>query len=120
MTPPHVLVVDDQLGMRETVVELLEQVGHTAVGVASGEAALEALARESFDVVVMDIRMPGMDGVTVLEEIGSPPPRVILMTGYALEERLHAAIRAGAFAILEKPFSAPYLLDLVDQAGAAV
>lgn len=118
MSPPRVLVVDDEVGMRETLVELLEDVGHEAVGVADGAGALARLAQEHFDVVVMDIRMPGMDGVTVLEEIGDPPPRVILMTAYAFEERLRAAADAGAFAVVEKPFSPPYLLDLVERAGA--
>lgn len=108
-----VLVVDDQQGMRETLVDILESVGLRATPAPDGEAAL-ALAREhDFDVVVMDIRMPGRDGVSVLQELGKPPPQVILMTAYAVDEQLQAALEVNAFALVHKPVPVPYLLDLV-------
>jgi CheY-like chemotaxis protein len=65
----------------------------------------------------MDIRMPGRDGVSVLREVGRPPPQVILMTAYASPEKLREARDAHAFAVVKKPFDVGELLGLV--AGAA-
>jgi CheY-like chemotaxis protein len=111
-----ILVVDDEPGMRETLVDMLSDAGHEAESAADGDAALDRLRTESYDVVVMDIRMPGRDGVSVLEEIGRPPPQVILMTAYAVDEQLQRA--AGqAFAVVHKPFPAPFMLGLVAQAA---
>jgi CheY-like chemotaxis protein len=86
---------------------------------AVGEAALEALREGSFDVVLMDIRMPGRDGVSILQELGDPPPRVILMTAYARAERIREGIEANAFAVMTKPFPIPELLGLVASAAAS-
>jgi len=114
-----VLVADDELGMRETLTDILAQSGYDVQEVADGEAALEAIREDSFDVVVMDVRMPGRDGVSVLREVGSPPPAVILMTAYASESQLADARRANAFAVLRKPFPVPQLLGLVASAVEA-
>jgi CheY-like chemotaxis protein len=67
----------------------------------------------------MDVRMPGRDGVSVLVESGAPPPPVVLMTAYALEERLAIAREAGVNAVVQKPFATPYLLDVLASAVAA-
>lgn len=114
-----ILVVDDERGMRETVVEILASAGYSVSEANAGDVALEHITRNDFDIVVMDIRMPGMDGVSVLEQMGSPPPQVILMTGYANEERLRQAVVSHAFAIVHKPFAASYLLRLIEDAVAA-
>jgi CheY-like chemotaxis protein len=111
-----VLVVDDEAGMRETLVDILEDAGYSVTSAANGDAALDRVAHEAFDVVLMDIRMPGRDGVSVLHDIGRPPPVVIMMTAYAVEEKLRQAVDS-AFAVVHKPFHIDYLLDLV--AGAA-
>jgi CheY-like chemotaxis protein len=111
-----VLVVDDEAGMRDTLVAILEIHGYNVSAAPDGESALEAVRASAFDVVVMDIKMPGRDGVSVLQDIGTPPPRVILMTAYALERQLRAAIDANAFAVLHKPFDTRRMLSLV--AGA--
>ena len=115
-----VLVADDELGMRETLVDILRQCGYRATAAADGNAALDAIRRDRFDVAVMDIRMPGRDGVSVLRELGDPPPRVILMTAYANRDQVRAALEANAFAVVNKPFQVPELLSLLaDAAGAA-
>jgi DNA-binding NtrC family response regulator len=111
-----VLVVDDEPGMRDTLVAILEQQGYVASSAPDGEAAVSAVQKESFDVVMMDVRMPKRDGVSALEEMGDPPPEVILMTAYALEEQLRAAVKAKAFAILHKPFETSRMLSLVAEA----
>src|SRR4051812_15041904 len=111
-----VLVVDDERGMRETLTDILTAAGYEVTSTEEGESALRHMAERLFDVVVMDIRMPGRDGVSILEEVGAPPPRVILMTGYANEERLKQAVASNPFAVLHKPFAATYLLKLVEKA----
>jgi DNA-binding NtrC family response regulator len=111
-----VLVVDDEPGMRDTLVAILEQQGYSVSAAPDGETALSAVQEEPYDVVVMDVRMPGRDGVSVLEDMGDPPPQVILMTAYALEEQLRAAVKAKAFAILHKPFDTSRMLGLVADA----
>ena len=113
----QVLVVDDEAGMRDTLVDILEDAGYDVQSAHDGEAALETVRRHRFDVVVMDIRMPGRDGVSVLREMGEPPPQVIMMTAYAVEEQLRQAVEAKAFAVVHKPFQVGHLLDLI--AGAA-
>jgi CheY-like chemotaxis protein len=119
MTPASVLVVDDELGMRETVAEILEGAGYEVTMASSGEDALSRMRQHEFDVVLMDIRMPGRDGISVLQEIGPPPPPVVVMTAYAVEEQLRAAVEAQSFAVVHKPVPATYLIDLVGRAAAA-
>jgi CheY-like chemotaxis protein len=67
----------------------------------------------------MDIRMPGRDGISVLREIGGPPPPVVMMTAYAVDEQLQAALDLKSFAVVHKPVPVPYLIDLVARAAAA-
>ena len=114
---PAVLVVDDEAGMRDTLVAILEHHGYRVWSAPDGETAFSAVQERAFDVLVMDIQMPGRDGVSVLEEMGRPPPRVILMTAYAAEDRLRAAADAYVFAVLSKPFEMGRMLSLVAQAA---
>lgn len=116
MTGPAVLVVDDEPGMRDTLVAILEMHGYRVSSASDGETALRAVHACPYTVVVMDIKMPGRDGVSVLQDIGTPPPRVILMTAYALESQLRAAVEANAFAVLHKPFETGRMLSLVASA----
>jgi CheY-like chemotaxis protein len=111
-----ILVVDDEPGMRETVVEVLESAGHEAVAAASGDDALDLVREREFSLLVMAIHMPGRDGIEVLRELGPPPPPVILMTAYALDEQIDQASQAQAYALIHKPVPASYLLELVDSA----
>jgi CheY-like chemotaxis protein len=122
MTPrrrTRVLVVDDEPGMRETLTDILEAVGYDVSEAVDGDGALQFVKTRDVDVMLMDVQMPHRDGVSVLEQMHSPPPAVIMMTAYAVEERLHAAIDANAFAILHKPFPVRRLLSLVASASAS-
>jgi two-component system response regulator HydG len=116
----RVLVVDDEPGMRETLVDILEAVGYQVSAAVDGEGAIHAVRNQDVDVVVMDVQMPKVDGVSALEQLRPPPPRVIMMTAYAVEERLRAAVTADAFAILHKPFPVTRLLTLVASASQAM
>jgi CheY-like chemotaxis protein len=113
----QVLVVDDEPGMRETLVDILEQSGYDVSAASDGQDALDVIYTRDVDVVVMDVQMPNRDGVSVLQQLSPPPPAVIMVTAYAVEERLRAAVDANAFAILHKPFSVGRLLSLVASAS---
>jgi CheY-like chemotaxis protein len=114
-----ILVVDDEPGMLETLTDILSGAGYQVTAVGDGETALAEIRGGGYDVVLMDVRMPGRDGVSVLVESGAPPPPVILMTAYALEERLREARAAQVHAVVRKPFATPYLLNLLASAVAA-
>jgi CheY-like chemotaxis protein len=113
-----VLVVDDEPGMRETLVDILEGVGYEVSEASDGKHAVSQVKSHNVDVVVMDVQMPNCDGVEALRAMKSPPPAVIMMTAYAIEERLRAAVDANAFAILHKPFSVVRLLSVIESAVA--
>jgi len=105
--------------MRETLVDILEDAGYQVASASDGQRALASLLEGDFDVVLMDIRMPGRDGVSVLKDMGPPPPRVIMMTAYAVEDQLRQAIDAQAFAVVHKPFQIGHLLGLVEGAASS-
>ena len=92
--------------MLVTLAANLELDGFEVTTAASGPRALELLRRQDFDLVLSDVRMPGMDGVELLRRIRQTRPDfpVVLMTGFALEELVRDAIREGVFAVLPKPF----------------
>ena len=115
----RVLVVDDEPGMLETLDEILSVAGYSVTAVGDGDSALAEIRTGDYDLVLMDIKMPGRDGVSVFIDYGAPPPPVILMTAYALEERIREARAARVHAVVHKPFAAPYLLGLVASAVAA-
>ena len=113
------LVVDDDRMLARTLGEILELKGWSVRVATSGAEAVNVAAREPFDVVLMDIKMPGMDGVDAFKAMKQSRPdiRVILMTAYTAEERIREAQRAGVMRVLPKPLDVPSLLTLVP-AGA--
>jgi DNA-binding NtrC family response regulator len=120
MTGCAILVVDDEPGMRDTLMAILELNGYCVSSAPDGETAVTCVREGAFDVVLMDIRMPGADGVSALKAMGGPPPQVILMTAYAQEERLRAAAQANAFAIVHKPFDTHWMLKVIADAARTV
>lgn len=100
-----VLMVDDEAQFRETTSKILKKRGYAATVAASGEEALELLEKSSFDVVVLDIKMPGMDGHEALKQIKSirPESQVIMLTGHGSEASAKTALDKGAFDYLNKP-----------------
>jgi CheY-like chemotaxis protein len=113
-----VLVVDDAAGMRQTLVDILEAAGYSVSIAVDGGAALALARGERFDVILMDIQMPVLTGVEVLAALDHPPPQIVLMTAYALEEQMGKARDHQAFAILQKPFQIARLLHVVAEAAA--
>ncbi len=115
----HILLVEDDPKARMLVGDVLASAGYRVTRAESGEAALALLATEQFDVVISDIRMQGVDGVTVLHAARRQayPPAVILLTGYGTLETAVAALRAGAYDYRMK--SAP-LTDLLECVAGAL
>jgi len=103
--PANILVVDDEAGIRDFLEEMLTRDGHRAVVVASGEAALERIASDEFDVALVDLRLGGVGGMDVLSALRqrSPDTAVIVMTGHATLETALEALRQGAHDYLFKP-----------------
>jgi DNA-binding NtrC family response regulator len=120
-TPATVLLVDDDAPLRSTVAEVLAAHGYRAVPCAGAEEAIERLQAEGADVVVTDLRMPGMKGEALLEEVRRtfPAVPVIAVTAFGSVQQAMELTRAGAADYLEKPFRTQALLDSVARVLAA-
>ena len=107
MAKAHILVIDDETLMREYVQEALERAGHTVRAVSNGKDGIEAFRKHGFDAIVTDLKMAPVDGLEVLKTIReeSPVTPVIMMTAYATVETAVAALKAGAFDYILKPFT---------------
>jgi DNA-binding NtrC family response regulator len=101
----RVLVADDERNLRELMVRELTRRGHDVEGVEDGEAALRRLGEAPYDVVVLDMRMPRMEGIEVLRALQSAPdpPQVIVMTGFQEVSTAVEAMKLGAYDYLTKP-----------------
>ena len=110
-----ILVVEDDPNLREAVCDTLELAGQAVISAGSGEEALELLAKQAVALVVSDVRMMPMDGITLLKEIRERLPHlpVVLMTAFADVDRAVEAMRAGACDFLLKPFEPKALLEHV-------
>lgn len=118
--PEHslpILVVEDDPSLREAIGDTLELAGRPYIAVDGGEAALEVLAEKAFSIVVSDVRMMPMDGITLLKEIRSRLPHlpVVLMTAYAEVDKAVDAMRSGACDFLLKPFEPQALLAHINK-----
>jgi len=102
-----ILVVDDEAVIREGMRRILESEGFRVETSASGRAAVEKIQEREFDVVITDLKMPGMDGIEVLKAIKilQPDVPVIIITGYATVDTAVEAMKNGAFDYIAKPFS---------------
>ena len=120
MPGPRVMVVDDEDDFRETLVNRLRKREIDATEAENGQKALDLLEKYLFDVIILDIRMPGMDGISVLREVKKIKPliEVILLTGHATVESGIEGMRLGAFDYLVKPADFDALLEKIEQAFA--
>jgi len=103
--PTHVMVVDDERDFVEMLVLKLQATGRVVVAAYSGQECLERLRQNNIDVVFLDIKMPGMDGMDVLREIKRHYPlvEVVMLTGHGTIETAVAGMKMGAFDYLLKP-----------------
>ena len=115
---PTILIVDDEASIRQTLLEVLVEENYTATAVDSGEACLEALRKQTFDVVLLDIWLPGADGMDTLQKIrgAENAPEVVMISGHGTIETAVRATKLGAFDFLEKPLSLDKTLIVIKNA----
>ena len=107
MAPSSILVVDDEGGIRSSLQAILREEGWQADAVASGEECVKAAAKKSYDLILLDVWLPGMDGLEALRRLKErdPAPIVIMISGHATIETAVKATKLGAFDFIEKPLS---------------
>jgi DNA-binding NtrC family response regulator len=113
-----VMVVDDEQDIRDGSERILTRIGLRVLKASRGDEALEILARERVSIVLLDLKMPGMDGMEVLEQIRKIDEAilVIVITGYATVETATEAMKLGAYDFISKPFEPDQLRIVVNRA----
>ena len=117
-----VLVVDDEMDIRDGSERILTRIGFQVHKAARGDEALKVLGKEKPAIVLLDLKMPGMDGMEVLGHIGKleNPPLVIVITGYATVETAIEAMKQGAYDFIPKPFEPDQLRIVVNRAAEKI
>ena len=112
-----VLVVDDQIGMLETFTDILEHKGFSVATAEDGFQAIERVKEQGFDIIFMDIKMPGINGVQTFREIKkiNPKASVIMMTAYSVEDLVKEAIEEGAYTVIYKPFDMDKVIRTIER-----
>ena len=114
----HLLLVEDEVALREVTAERLEEHGYRVVQAESGEDALHRLADFAFDVIITDLRLPGIDGTQVIEAALEIYPNIVgvVVTGFGTVKDAVAAIKRGASDFITKPFQFDHLLHILASA----
>ena len=112
-----ILIVDDHPGMSRTLRDILEVEGYTVQVAYSGTEAIELCQWQRFDVILMDVRMPDLNGVEAYRRIKTfaDDTRVIMMSAYSMEDLKQEAIEEGAIAFLQKPLDVDQILRLIEE-----
>ena len=113
---PKIMVVDDDPGLRLTLEGILEDEGFDVVGAEDGYQAIELAKQSHFDLIFMDIKMPGINEVDAYKEVKrvSQSSMVIMITGFAVEELIREALEEGAYAVVYKPYEVGQIIDIVN------
>ncbi len=116
-----ILIVDDEPGLLMFIQRFLKANGHDAVTAEDGMVALDMVRKTEIDLIISDLRMPRMDGMTLLREVKALKPEipVIMLTAYASDETAIESKRIGVFEYRSKPFNAEKLLETIEDALAA-
>jgi two-component system, NtrC family, response regulator HydG len=117
-TAPFILVVDDEPDIRDNLRDILTDLGYNVDAAADGPQALELVRKKHYDVALLDLRMPGMDGLELYRRIKELRADTVAMivTAYATDDTAQAALDAGAWKIVSKPVDLPFLMGLIDEA----
>jgi DNA-binding NtrC family response regulator len=117
----NVLIVDDDRDHAESVADILEMRGYGIDIAGSGEAGIAKFGNGGFDVVLMDVKMPGMNGVEAFFAIRElkPDAQVLMMTGFSVEELVEKAMANGAIGTLRKPLAIQQLLQTIETLAKA-
>jgi excisionase family DNA binding protein len=115
---PRILVVDDEVGIRELLAKTLAVAEYEVDLAPGGQEALERLHREQYDLLITDLRMPGVDGLTLIREARRYMPQlpIVIITGYSTEASAIEAINLGVNGYLTKPFRVPKVLSVAAKA----
>ncbi len=110
------LIVDDEKNVRESMVNLLRTKGYDTEGAESGAAALQKIRSQSFDLLVLDFRMPGMDGLETFRRAREINPEIaaIILTGYGTSEREIEGMRLGVKKFVRKPITIDQLANVIN------
>ncbi|MCZ6634896.1 MAG: response regulator [bacterium] len=116
-TSLHILIVDDEDIIHRTLGMFLEELGHTIDGAWNGISALEAIEANNYDLALVDLRMPGMDGLVLLERVREVRPNLptVVMTGHGDPAMAERAAELGALDFLTKPVGLMDLMDLLEK-----
>jgi len=116
----RVLVVDDEPLIRWSLSEALTDLGHEVEEAGDGRGAVERMSKSSFDVVLLDFRLPDSNDLSLFSQLRglSPDARIILMTAYGTAEMLDQALALGAFSVVHKPFEIGEMASLVSRASS--
>src|SRR3982750_3065229 len=114
----HLLLVEDEAALRQAIAEQLGDHGYRVQQAESGEAALARLAEFAFDIIVTDLRLPGIDGSAVIEAGVARSPHIIaiVVTGFGTVKDAVEAIKRGAWDFVSKPFQIDELLHVLESA----
>ena len=112
-----IMIVDDDQGLRETIQEILEDEGRNVISAEDGYEAIKIASEGPIKLILMDVAMPGINGVDAFLEIKKILPEcpVVIMTGHALESLLEIALAEGVKAVLNKPVPIEQLLGIVEE-----
>ncbi|HJY85949.1 MAG TPA: sigma-54 dependent transcriptional regulator, partial [Candidatus Acidoferrales bacterium] len=113
-----ILIVDDEIGIRQSLAPILEEEGYQVQALASGEECVAAVEGKAFDLVLLDVWLQGMDGLATLERLHAlpSPPMVVMISGHADIETAVRATKLGAFDFVEKPLSLEKIIVVVKNA----
>ncbi len=114
----RILVVDDEEVVIKSCERILQPAGYDVKGVTSGEEAISVLKNGGFDLVITDLKMPGVDGMELIRWLRSHNPHaaIVVITGYPSQESIKEALQLGIVDYLPKPFSPELLLDVTEKA----
>lgn len=117
-----VLIVDDDKEMTETLSDILTELGHHVEVANDGLKAIEKVKAQPFDVILMDIRMPGINGVETYKEVkkNQPGAAVMMMTAYAVQDLVAEALEEGAYGVMYKPIDITRAIKLIESVKKSI
>ncbi|PJB28605.1 hypothetical protein CO110_09080 [Candidatus Desantisbacteria bacterium CG_4_9_14_3_um_filter_40_11] len=112
-----ILIVDDEKDLGSVLCSILKLEGHETALALDGYEAIELIKKERYDLIFMDIRLPGINGVETFIRIKKIDPaiKVVMMTGFSVEDLMEQALREGAYACIHKPFDVQKVIKLIEQ-----